>query len=372
MNKKLKKIFKISIIVFIALNLVGLSTGMLIAYKSYFCNRFTTYEPKMLYVKDYKGLSRTRFDFESNKGQRLAGYWYYADTDQKNEAEIQTPSAIIILAHGFGGGGHNSYMDLIDVFVRNGFYVFAYDATGNDESEGLGKNDVVGGLPQGVIDLNYAISFVEESGNFPELPVLLFGHSWGGYSVCSVLAYHPEVSAVAEVAGFNNSTGMFEAGGKSIAGNFVKFMLPFYVAYESIKYGKYASASGIKGFAASNAKVMIIHSQNDTTVPPEYGYNVYYKKYAADPRFTFILNENQGHSAILRSKEGNDYITAFNTMFDEYIATLDYDYNAKKNKDRFIKDKADYIHKNLDRSMFCHTPNDELLQKIITFYKNAV
>ena len=65
------------------------------------------------------------------------------------------------MAHGLGGGGHNSYMDCANYFARHGYYVFAYDATGNDESEGEG----VGGLPQGVIDLDYAISFVEQSGN---------------------------------------------------------------------------------------------------------------------------------------------------------------------------------------------------------------
>ncbi|WP_370631506.1 serine aminopeptidase domain-containing protein [Peptoniphilus sp. KCTC 25270] len=51
---------------------------------------------------------------------------------------------IIIIAHGFGGGGHNSYLDCINYFAQNGYYVFAYDATGNDESEGEG----VRGFPQ--------------------------------------------------------------------------------------------------------------------------------------------------------------------------------------------------------------------------------
>lgn len=63
----------------------------------------------------------------------------------------------MIIAHGFGGGGHNSYMDAADYFARNGYYVFTYDATAMDKSEGEG----LGGIPQGVIDLDSAISFVE-------------------------------------------------------------------------------------------------------------------------------------------------------------------------------------------------------------------
>lgn len=369
MNKKSKKIIKIIAAVLIVLNIVGLWCGMLFAYKSYFCQRFTSYEPKMLYVDDYQGLARTRYDFESNKGQRLAGYWYYAEADK---AAVSGNKAIIVLAHGFGGGGHNSYMDLIDIFVQHGFYVFTYDATGNDESEGLGKKGVVGGLPQGVIDLNYAISFVENSGNFPSLPILLFGHSWGGYSVSAVLSYHPEVKAVAEVAGFNSSTGMFIAGGKSIAGPLVYCMVPFYAIYEAAKYGKYAFSSGVKGLAGTNARIMIFHSMDDTTVPPEYGCNIYLKKFADDPRFTFVINENQGHSDILRSQEGINYIDSFNRKFDEEISKLDYDYLAKENQDRFIKYKADYITKNLDRYSWSHSANEELLLQAIEMYDSVL
>ena len=49
-------------------------------------------------------------------------------------------------------------MDCAYYFAKNGYYVFAYDSTGSDASEGEG----VGGTPQGVIDLDYAISFVED------------------------------------------------------------------------------------------------------------------------------------------------------------------------------------------------------------------
>ena len=298
MTKKFKKNVKICTSLFIALVIVGLCIGMLVSYKVNFCNRYSTSDEDRLYLKDFEGLSRTRYDFKSNKGQRLAGYLYKSGDGEKK--------GIVVLAHGFTGGGHNRYTDIINYFADNGYFVFAYDATGNDESEGLGKNGVVGGLPQGVIDLDYAISFVENSGNFPKLPVLLFGHSWGGYSVSSVAAFHPEVRAIAEVAGFNNSTGMFEAGGKKVAGFAVKFFLPFYMIFEACKYGKYAFASGVKGFSATDAKIMVIHSMDDETVPPAYGYKIYYRKFKDNPRFTFVPNENRGHTDLLRSNDRPD------------------------------------------------------------------
>ena len=171
-KKSLKAVIVILIsLVVLAALWIGVSLGL---YAIYFGRRFETNKAFMYHAESFEGLERTRYEFPSNKGQNIVGYMYSSGEEQK---------AIIVFAHGYGAGGHNSYMPAINYFAQNGFYVFAYDATGNDESGGKG----IGGVPQGVIDLNYAISFVEDSGNFPDLPIGLFGHSWGGYSVSNVL-----------------------------------------------------------------------------------------------------------------------------------------------------------------------------------------
>lgn len=119
---------------------------------------------------------------------------------------------------------------------------------------------------------------MEESGKFPSLPIVLFGHSWGGYSVCSVLTYHPEVKAVIACSGFNASPDLFEAEGKKQVGNGIYLMLPFVKLHERIQYGGYASNTALDGFSKSNAAVMIVHSFDDEVVPAEYGYEIYYEK----------------------------------------------------------------------------------------------
>lgn len=43
----------------------------------------------------------------------------------------------MVIAHGLGGGGHNTYMPFIDYFTSNSYYVFAYDVRGNDYSDGV-------------------------------------------------------------------------------------------------------------------------------------------------------------------------------------------------------------------------------------------
>nr|WP_300838032.1 hypothetical protein [uncultured Acetatifactor sp.] len=65
-------------------------------YNENFNQRFESYEPLMLYVDDFDGLHRTKYEFPSNEGQKLAGYMYSSGENQRG---------IVVMAHGFGGGG---------------------------------------------------------------------------------------------------------------------------------------------------------------------------------------------------------------------------------------------------------------------------
>lgn len=349
---KRKKILILILCIAAVLIIAGDWALSVMIYNENFNRRFESYEPLMLHLDDFDGLQRTQYEFPSDQGQTLTGYLYSSGENQRG---------IIVLAHGFGGGGHNSYMDCANYFARHGYYVFAYDATGNDESGGEG----VGGLPQGVIDLDYAISFVEESGNFPDLPVGLFGHSWGGYSVCGVLTYHPEVEAVIACSGFNSSSDLLEAQGKNQVGNGIYLMLPFVKLHERIKYGGYASNTAMDGFSAADAAVMIVHSSDDSLVPAEYGYDIYYEAYKDDPRFRFIRFEDRGHSYICLN---TTYLSEFNAAFDKWLETLDYDVHAAENRERFAGDKADYIHSHLDRDKWCNMLDQDLFEDFVRFY----
>lgn len=340
---------------------------MLIAYNANFNRRFATYEPYRKYPSDYEALSRTHYNFTSNKGQTLTGY-LYSSTKTGTADHPEKAKAILVFVHGFGIGGHSSHMDIVNFFAQKNFLVFAYDATGNDESEGLGKKNAVGGMPQGVIDLDYAISFIEESGNFPKLPLVLCGHSWGGYSVVNVLNYHPEVKAVAEIAGFESSGRMFVAGGKKIAGPAIYTFMPFFYVHEFIKYGKYNFSTGIKGINSSAAKVLIIHGMQDKTVPVAYGYFAYYKAFKDNPRVTFMPYYDMDHTDILRSKEALAYIDKLDKHYDRWCRTLNYNYRAKENKERFEKEKIQFLKKNMDHKCWSHSQNNELLTKIADFY----
>ncbi len=200
---------------------------------------------------------------------------------------------------------------------------------------------------------------------FPDLPIVLFGHSRGGYSVCSVLTYHPEVKAVIDCSGFNRSTDIFEAKGKNQVGNGIYLMMPFVKLINQVKFGKYASNTALDGFAASDADVLIVHSKDDSMVPIEYGYDLYYEKYKDDPRFKFIQFEDAGHNYVFNDR------TYIDSLFDElnkWYDTLDYDYTLEENRDRIITDREEYFKTHLDRDKWNDKLDKELFQEFLDFY----
>ncbi len=354
-KKSKKKIVLIVLACILVLAIGGLWTVSVVGYNDTLGARCETYEPLASHIEDFEGLQRTRYEFASDKGQKLVGYLYSSGTNQKG---------ILVIAHGYGAG-HNFYMDVANYFAQNGYYVFAYDATGNDESEGEG----VGGLPQGPIDLEHAISFLEANEDIPDLPIVLFGHSWGAYSACSVLTYHPEVKAVIECSGANRSSDYVEAMLKGEMGDACCVVMPFINLHELMSFGKYATNSSMAGFDVSDAAIMVVHSEDDEVVPIQSGYDVYYEKYSNDPRFTFVHLEDAGHSYVF---DDMTYINEFNAGFDEWKASLDYDYKAEENNDRFAEEKADYINSHLDRQKWNNKLNKELFEQFLSFYNEAI
>lgn len=256
-------------------------------YNKSFDYRCTTGADVWLDISQFPGLARERHTFRSHQGQQLVGYLYTRDGTRDKKA-------LVVFAHGLGAGGQTAYMDIFDFLAARGYAVFAYDATGNDESEG----ERVGGLPQGYIDLKYAMEYAASLPETSALPVVLMGYSWGGLSVANVLNYHPEVKAVAALAGWNRSMDLIDHRGCQTVGKAAKLMLPFAAVYEHVRYGDYASSTALKGFAKSDCRVLIVHGQLDTSVPIRYGYDTYYAVYGQDSRFTFLHYPDRAHGIL--------------------------------------------------------------------------
>lgn len=357
---KLKKPIKIILIVFAVLIVLLIAAALILpkplamsVYNQFFGIRYTTYEPLAWSIEDFDGLMRDKYTFESDKGQMLTGYKYYRDNSETK--------GLVVLAHGFGGGGHRSYMHIADYFASNDYAVFAYDATGNDESEG----EAVGGLPQGVIDLDYALRFVKSNDDFAGLPIVLWGHSWGGYSVCSVSKLHPDVKGIISVAGFNESLDMLESEGRKIAGDAVDFVLPYFEEYEKETFGEYASMSALESLAETEADVMMLHSTDDDMIPIEASFDRYYEKFSADERFTFIRFEDRGHNYIFCSPKALEYRVEYNAAGDEWLESIGGSENLTEEM------RADYYKENFDKHKG-YELDSELMAQMLELYNNSL
>lgn len=204
------------------------------------------------------------------------------------------------------------------------------------------------------------------------LPIVLWGHSWGGYCVSAVLAYHPEVKAVVAVSGFDRSSDLIQAQGEEMLGGISILLVPYAKLYERIKLGKWANSTATEGFESSDARVMVVHGSKDTVVPLAFGYTLWKDKYADDPRFTFILRENRGHDNVYYSQECLDYVEAINKDLRKWAESLDYDYAAKENKDRFIVEKEAWILETLDRNIWCNGLDETLFTQMLAFYDDSI
>lgn len=261
----------------------------------------------------------------------------------------------MVIAHGLGGGGHNTYMPFVDAFTSNGYDVFAYDAHGNDNSGGE-----VEGIPQGLIDLDHAISHAETIAEYQDLPLMLFGHSWGGYAVGNVLNMHPKVKAAVIAAGFNESKDLIEYQGQQMLGGLIKVLMPYVNLYERLKFGsEYTSVSAISGMEKTDAGIMVVHSKDDTIVPTKYGYDAFYEAFGDSDRFTFVLYEDKGHNYLFCSEAAWAYREQLNADYKRYVADHGGEYSAEV--------KEEFMNSYLDKKQ-CFEPDPILMEQILAMY----
>ena len=350
MNKTRKKIIKIVSIV-IACFLLSIPTVILplstvIVYEGIFSWRFETENYLKMDASDFEGLSVERSDFESDV--TLAGYKYSREGEK---------TGVVIIAHGYGDGGHNKFLPYINEFTKNGLYVFSYDAQGHDESDG----QAVTGFPQGIIDLENAISYVQTVEEYQSLPIMLFAHSWGAYSAGNVLNLHPEISACVLVSGFNESEDMLAQYPRMVLGKLVDvFLLPYVALYERIKFGKeYANITAKDGMEKTDAQILIVHSRDDKRVPAEFGYDVYYEEFSGSERFEFLEYTDKGHKSLLYSSDAVKYQSEIENSYLEYLES-----EGKRNTE---KNRAEYMQANLDPYKY-YEPSEELLAKSIALF----
>ena len=123
------------------------------------------------------------------------------------------------------------------------------------------------GLSQGVIDLDAALKYIKNTNKLNNLPVMLVGYSWGGYSVCAVLNYDHQINAVVSFAGFNSTQEVMESQAVAEVGGIYHLMSAQLWAIEKQLFGDTAKLTAVDGINKSNIPVMIVLCEDDEVIP---------------------------------------------------------------------------------------------------------
>jgi len=304
-----KNILKILILSFFLYGILMILITSFLYENGFKYSKFITTEESNAKFANYPNLTRTRYEIQSKDDITLVGYLYTFKKAQKS------PKGLIILSHGLGMT-HNDYLHEIEYFSKNDYLVFGFDNTGSGESGGTS----VKGLSRSVIDLDYVLTFLENTKEFQNIPFLLYGHSWGGFATCAVNNKPHKVSAIAERSGFNTAAGIiYDTISKTTDKKTANLLAPFIHIYEWIKFGKYSIYSAVEGINNTDASVLLLHSYDDPVVP--FNSSAIGKKAEiTNPNVTIQEFTNKSH--YITSKVENGQITGVDTAMLKTIVNF--------------------------------------------------
>lgn len=299
---------------------------------------------------DYEDFERETVTFPSGK-ETLTGYIYGKDN---------TAKGLVVVSHGLGSYSEG-YIAETKYFVDKGFMVFAYDNTGSGASTG----DSCVGLVQSVLDLDSALTYVEQNPVFDGLPICLYGHSWGGYATTAILNFDHDIIAVASLAGYNDSLDEMTYVGKSLIGPLVYVEKPFIWLTLRMSCGdkmELTAANGIN--RATHTAVMIIQGDLDNFVGFD-GPCIYAnqdKIQRDDVQYVLLEGREHGNLMMDHSAERMAYMDQLDEEYDQ----LSQQYNGEI-PDEVEKAWNDTIDKKLTSKL-----DAELFEKIVDFYMEAI
>jgi len=242
-------------------------------YDGYASDRYLMYDD----VKNDYPRRTLRFDSGANT---LSAYLYGEENDK----------GMIVVAP-----GHTDANDIklyeIRFFVEAGYQVVCFDYTGCYTSEGK----VFGGYTQAVYDLDALLDYIENSDEFADRRMFLFGHSLGGYAVTAVLGMDHDVQAVVSASGFDTAEEQWQYSISRYTGVFYPAVRPFNSLFINLKYGGDKKLSAVDGINSTDVPVLVISAQDDVF----YGgaspiYNR--RNEITNPNCEFVLMDKPNHN----------------------------------------------------------------------------
>ena len=353
-QKRKKKYLKKGIAVLLLAAVILFSAGSFYQIHSKYLQAFgrverperTIYETYADISQDY---SRTEISF-SSQGNKLKGYLY-----GPKKAE-----ALVVISHGMGKGAE-SYIEETAYFVRRGFKVLAFDNTGSYESEG----DGVTGLSQSVIDLDAALTYVEHNEELRKLPVLIYGHSWGGWAAAAILHYDHNITASVCVSGYNSPMEMMMEQAKKEKKGLCYVEFPYLWIYQKVLFGSAADLSAAECISETNTPVLVMQGAEDTVVPRDTVSILAHQDEITNPNAKFMCwseKGQNGHSSLFRAPEYAEYRKKVNRSWKE----LEQEYSGN-----VPEGIAAEWYAAVDKSKMSKL-DEVFMQEVYQFYKNAL
>lgn len=310
----------------------ALTTGAGIAYDKLIFSRYErpNYATKpgvYCYERVSNGMPRKEVNFPSD-GVTLRGYFY----------QNKNPKGLVVVCHGIHSGS-DDYLPITCYMWENGFDVFSFNYRGTYESQGDGTR----GMSESLVDLDHALAYLENIPQYSNMPIMLVGHSWGGFAVSSVLSLHTSVKACAVISGFNSGYTMIQEKGEEFTegkigqgmGTLVKgvnemvdnpyvklfagltdFALssttiskPFLDSHQAELFGDYINYTGVLGINNSGIPVIVAHGNRDMVISINHQSIFAHKDEITNPNVTWYIGKGtqSGHDTIWHSDRANQY-----------------------------------------------------------------
>lgn len=335
----------------------GLQTGTILGAKALYDSFFPRYEKQDIdtifgefdYSRVEQKLTRATFFFPSGPW-KLQGYFYPCYGAKK----------MVVVCHGMHAGA-DDYLPFIEYFVHNGFAVFSYDCQGTYASEG----DSTVGMCTPLVNLDDALTYIENDPQLRQYKVCLFGHSWGGYAAASVLSLHKNISACAVVAPFNNGYTLLAEKGEQYAGSLTDsfaggFPKKFLETYQALLFKDYTKLNAVKGINSTDIPVFIAHGARDSVIGFHHQSVISHKDEIRQNNVTYYVGNgaHAGHNTILHSERA----VAYQKQVEKDLKQLE------KERDRELtqEEKAEFC-KNVNHTLYSEV-NTELMQAIVNMF----
>ena len=176
--------------------------------------------------------------------------------------DVPDPKGLILVVNGIGAG-IDAHLPEIQYFTAHGYSALTWDATGIGESEGSWSV----GLQQIKLDLLACLDWLEREESREELPILLYGHSAGGYAAATALATDHRIDGVVCISAFNSPLDILLWHARSYVGFLADTQIPFLRLENRILFGEEADGSAWEAVSAARVPVLIVQGDSDDLVP---------------------------------------------------------------------------------------------------------